>query len=300
MRFAWLALLISACLLASRPSDGFELLGPKWPNATTTFDVDIPGADGLWNTAFAGAMADWTARTSFTYLIRRNSHSDPCNSSDTRNGVAFAFTACGLSWGSTTLAIAFWFSDAQGGFTQTDIVFNKNESWNVYSGPFGQSPWQGINDFKRLAVHELGHSLGLDHEEDVSAIMHAFFNFGDTIVNPTADDIAGANRLYDLDSDGIADVLDNCPSTPNPSQTDTDGDGQGNACDSDDDNDGMPDAFETANGFDPTDPADASQDADGDGFNNLAEFEAGTDPLDPESKPKPKSMPWLMLLLLDD
>ncbi len=63
----------------------------------------------------------------------------------------------------------------------------------------------------------------------------------------------------------------------------------------------MPDAFERANGFDPLDPADASQDADGDGFTNLEEFNAGTDPQDPNSFPKPvKAMPWLELLLLDD
>ena len=32
-------------------------------------------------------------------------------------------------------------------------------------------------------------------------------------------------RLLDLDNDGIADSLDNCPSTPNSDQLDTDGDG---------------------------------------------------------------------------
>jgi subtilisin family serine protease len=104
----------------------------------------------------------------------------------------------------------------------------------------------------------------------------------------------------DSDGDGTRDNQDNCPSIANASQVDTDGDGQGDACDSDDDDDGMPDAFETANGFNPLDPADAVEDADGDGFTNLAEFKAGTDPLDPESKPKLKSMPWLDLLLADD
>ncbi len=104
----------------------------------------------------------------------------------------------------------------------------------------------------------------------------------------------------DTDGDGVADIADNCPFHPNPTQTDTDGDALGNACDADDDNDGVPDSFEIANGFDPLDAADASEDADGDGFTNLEEFKADSDPNDPGSIPRPKAMPWLELLLLDD
>ena len=51
----------------------------------------------------------------------------------------------------------------------------------------------------------------------------------------------------------------------------------------DGDGDGMPDAFEIANGFNPNDPADAAQDKDGDGATNVHEFQAGTNPRDPKS-----------------
>lgn len=44
------------------------------------------------------------------------------------------------------------------------------------------------------------------------------------------------------------------------------------------DADGMSDAWERANGLDPTDPADAAADLDGDGQTNLAEYRAGTLP----------------------
>jgi hypothetical protein len=46
----------------------------------------------------------------------------------------------------------------------------------------------------------------------------------------------------------------------------------------DSDNDGLPDAWESANGLNPADPADAIRDPDGDGMDNTFEFTAGTDP----------------------
>jgi len=45
--------------------------------------------------------------------------------------------------------------------------------------------------------------------------------------------------ITDVDDDGFADHIDNCPTVSNPDQADTDEDGQGDVCDDDIDNDGV-------------------------------------------------------------
>lgn len=58
---------------------------------------------------------------------------------------------------------------------------------------------------------------------------------GESVCNCPADCFCNP----DVDGDGVGNLMDNCPTLPNPSVSDVDGDGLGDDCDSDHDNDGF-------------------------------------------------------------
>ena len=180
----------------------------RWPSATTTFNVDIPEADGLWNTAFEAAMARWNDATIFDFRIRRDTYEDPCDGGDSESGVAFADDVCGEAFGEMALAVEqTWARGTE--TTESNIYFNTAYSWNVYDGPHKTGGWSEVIDFRRVAVHELGHALGLRHEEYARSIMAPAIRPGSSIVRPQPDDIAGVAALYDEGPAGPAPPNDN-------------------------------------------------------------------------------------------
>ena len=148
---------------------------------------------------------------------------------------------------------------------------------------------------------------------------------GTVFVNPDPDSI---NASWVLDVPGLADHVGNGDQTlsslqpgdysitwgdvagwvtpaPNPATQSLPPGGtitfSGTYLELDSDGDEMPDNWEEQypGWLDPN-VDDAAEDKDDDGFSNLEEYQAGTDPTDPNSRPGPMAMPWIMLLLLDE
>ena len=192
-------MLLFACLglcsfLCPQTSQAYELEGQAWLDATTEFHIDLPDP---WESAFEDAEASWNQRTPFLFTLIKNSPKDPCESplqQTPRNGAMFSSTVCGVAYGPTALAVTTnWTTDGGKTSLQSGIWYNTGFQWEVYSGPSEGSGHQGVYDFRRATMHELGHVLGLGHEETVPSIMHAVIS---DIEDPTADDIAGAEEIY--------------------------------------------------------------------------------------------------------
>ncbi len=177
----------------------FDIDGRKWPGATAEFDVAIDGTSPsgvLWDTAFISAMNEWSDSTAFTFTVVPQ-RADPC-SFDARNGVGFTSDVCGSEYGESTLAVTLsrFSSQVLGppSILRTDIVINNTIDYDVFSGRLVQFGIPaGTLDFRRVALHELGHAMGLDHEETAPAIMAPNISNIDSI---QADDINGVNTLY--------------------------------------------------------------------------------------------------------
>jgi len=104
------------------------------------------------------------------------------------------------------------------------------------------------------------------------------------------DDKAEPRGLEDIDSDGLAGVVDEdsdgdgiLDADEVAPLEDLDGDGLPNVIDADSDGDGIDDGAEGPLGLDPQDPADGAADPDDDGADNRTEHARGTDMNDPDS-----------------
>ena len=184
----WLIVLLLAVAFVG-VSYAYVQWGPLWPSSTTTFYVKYD--NGTYDTAFIEAMNKWNGLSNFSFASNTSTYVDPCNSvssPDYLNGYNFSSDDCGRGWGGSTLAVCWmWYSGSTR--LDTDVVFNSNRSWGVHDGTT-TSPY----DFKRVAVHEVGHALGLGHETTNTAIMNPYYST--TIIGPQTDDINGLVALY--------------------------------------------------------------------------------------------------------
>lgn len=89
---------------------------------------------------------------------------------------------------SNTLAHAF-FPPPCGGSFAGELHFDDAEKWRLRAGV-------GVVDVQTVALHEIGHLLGLDHTTDRNAVMNANIDIIKSRRQLTRDDIRGVRRIF--------------------------------------------------------------------------------------------------------
>ena len=177
----------------------------KWPAGATSVGV-VPVtimlgntktlSDGTnFNSSVQEAVNDWNGKIGAIQFQATQQAAGTAVNRNGRNELAFATTVYGKAFDDSTLAVTTGYNSGNER-TESDTLFKSSIAWDSYRGPTHSN---SVIDIRRVALHELGHTLGLDHpdqatpSQSVSAVMNSHINDLDDLAD---DDISGAQSLY--------------------------------------------------------------------------------------------------------
>jgi hypothetical protein len=160
--------------------------GGPFTDGSASFNAIAETALNIWNQNLVHMK----------FAVNRDSIVPPSDS-DANTSVTMSSTIYGETFGGNTLAVTL-VTPRDNHFIEADVIFSSAWDWDSFrGGGSGERP-----DFRRVALHEFGHVLGLDHPDDsgqhVTAIMNSVISSIDTL---QADDINGAKSIYDSGPD---------------------------------------------------------------------------------------------------
>lgn len=177
----------------------YWLNGHTWPQGSKQIHIQLGSSGQLidgcqdWSCVAAASMSRWNNVLGNIQLSAVPNSTRGQGDGNGVNDMFFAADIYGTAFGDTTLAVARTWVRNNTQIVESDIIFNTKYTWDSYRGNLRS----GIRDLRRVAIHELGHLIGLGHPDDhgqsVSAIMNSRVSDTDDLV---ADDIAGAQAMY--------------------------------------------------------------------------------------------------------
>lgn len=191
--------LIAVLLTVVTSARAFTLTGTALPDGNTVMNLQLgapptPLTDGAtdWAAVAESALNEWNTQLGRAKFTANRDTTAAVATNNRINNVTFRSDIYGTSqFGANTLAVTLTRN------TDRDVLFNSNKTWDSYRG----LSRPGAVDFRRVALHEFGHVLGLDHPDqavpaqNVAAIMASTSG---NVESLRPDDINGAKFLYDV------------------------------------------------------------------------------------------------------
>jgi peptidoglycan hydrolase-like protein with peptidoglycan-binding domain len=168
----------------------FTPSGYKWPTGNITYSYsnltpDLPASTA--QAAIDGAFARWAAAAPLTFMRLSGGGDIAIGFYHGDHGDGYPFDGA-----NGVLAHAYY-------PTVGDVHFDEAETWSTTGTGF---------DLATVAVHELGHSLGLAHSSVSNAVMYPYY--GGVRRELSSDDIQGIQAIYLSAPNPIYNVSERC------------------------------------------------------------------------------------------
>lgn len=152
-------------------------------------------SESQWQAAIQKAAAAWSQFTNLNLVLVPDDGSRFGVSGDQQGDPRFGdLRIGGVPQAGGVLASAFSPPPMNGGTLAGDIVMNTSQSWQINSD----------FDLQTVALHEIGHALGLDHSAISAAVMYTSYIGVKQTLN--SDDIAGIRSIYGVRAPDVFDA----------------------------------------------------------------------------------------------